>query len=444
MQWGFLAEKDAGERMFGGPVKGIDHYSFFMLMRNWKKFEMIILGDYRVNLGQGMVQWQSLAFNKGADIVNTMRQGEALRPNQSATESGYYRGFAVSRRFNRLYTLVFFSRMKMDANIKVDSINGVHVSSLLYSGLHRTKSEFSDRKALDHAVAGASVNYKVRGIKMGANVVAHSFNKPIIKADEPYNHFAFTGMKLLNQSFDYALPLGNLRLFGELAFSHLGGYGMVNGLLMSIARNADLALLYRNISPSYRSFESSAFTEASEPSGERGLFAGVHLKISPVLNLSAFADHFMFPFYRYQLHGAARGNSYSLQWKLVPDKKSYCTVRFSMERKSANNTDEEFIHTVGIGTRKSLRIQAGYPLGRNCSGSSRVEVAETGKEDIRENAMLIYSEVAATILNNYKGVFRLQLIDIPSYNSRLYAYESSGASSGIVRMHYGSGVSLSA
>ena len=48
------------------------------------------------------------------------------------------------------------------------------------------------------------------------------------------------------------------------------------------------------------------------------------------------------------------------------------------------------------------------------------------------------------LFSNYYGAARVQFTDIPHYSSRLYAYESTGATSGYVKMHYGSGFRLSA
>ncbi len=440
IQWGFLAEKDGGEKLFSNASLGPDHYSLYLAVQRWKKFESLTLGDYRVNLGQGLIQWQSLAFNKSAEVISTLRQADAIRPNRSTAESGFYRGIAASRKFNRLSAVFFFSRIKRDANLKEGSLNAGHISSLLNQGLHRTEGELSDRKTITHTTLGLAAGYKLDKGKVGVNFLAHSFNKAIVKADEPYNRFAFSGSRLLNSSFDYTFTLGNALFFGELAMAHPGSFAMVQGMLLSIAHNTDLTILHRNISPSYHSFESSPFTEASDPAGEKGLFAGIQIKLTPALAFSAFADHFSFPFYRYRLHGAGRGNSYLLQLKISPDKKSHCLVRFSSERKNLNNSDEEFIHKVGLHQRKSLRIHSTFPVNEKFTGQSRLEVAEIKTEEKAvQHSLMLFAELTGKIKKRYSLAIRAQFIDIPDYESRLYAYESSGATSGYVQMFYGTG-----
>ncbi|MEO5501468.1 MAG: helix-hairpin-helix domain-containing protein, partial [Ginsengibacter sp.] len=70
LQYGFTAEKDAGEQFFKGSQKlGFDFYSAHFFIRNLGVLKALALGDFTVNLGQGLTQWGSLAFGKGADIL---------------------------------------------------------------------------------------------------------------------------------------------------------------------------------------------------------------------------------------------------------------------------------------------------------------------------------------------------------------------------------------
>jgi hypothetical protein len=64
-QYGIVAEKDAGEQFFKGKQKqGFDFYSAHIFIRKTGIIKSLALGDFTVNLGQGLTQWQSLAFKK--------------------------------------------------------------------------------------------------------------------------------------------------------------------------------------------------------------------------------------------------------------------------------------------------------------------------------------------------------------------------------------------
>ena len=63
LQWGLLADKDAGEQLFKGSQKqGFDFYSFHFFARKLSIIKTLAIGDFTVSFGHGLIQWQSLAF----------------------------------------------------------------------------------------------------------------------------------------------------------------------------------------------------------------------------------------------------------------------------------------------------------------------------------------------------------------------------------------------
>ncbi|HQU56711.1 MAG TPA: helix-hairpin-helix domain-containing protein, partial [Chitinophagaceae bacterium] len=84
LQFGILGDKDAGEQFFKGAQKqGFDFYSFHLFARNLGIIKALALGDFTVNLGQGLTQWQSLAFKKSVNVMGVKRQSATLRPYSS-------------------------------------------------------------------------------------------------------------------------------------------------------------------------------------------------------------------------------------------------------------------------------------------------------------------------------------------------------------------------
>ncbi|MEO6838343.1 MAG: helix-hairpin-helix domain-containing protein, partial [Ginsengibacter sp.] len=143
LQYGFTAEKDAGEQFFRGAQKnGFDFYSAHFFIRNLGIIKSLAIGDFSVNMGQGLTQWQSLAFNKGAEIMNVKRQSEVLRPYNSAGEIAFNRGIGITLNKNKWEVTGFLSNRKIDGGYNADTLNYEdYVSSLRLSGYHRTTSE---------------------------------------------------------------------------------------------------------------------------------------------------------------------------------------------------------------------------------------------------------------------------------------------------------------
>ena len=58
LRLGITAEKDAGEECFKGSEKrGFDFYSPYLYLAGFGKFEKIVIGDYKLQFGQGLCCW---------------------------------------------------------------------------------------------------------------------------------------------------------------------------------------------------------------------------------------------------------------------------------------------------------------------------------------------------------------------------------------------------
>ncbi len=89
LQWGLLGAKDAGESYF-------DFYSFHLFAKGPGCVKTLALGDFTVNMGQGLLQWQTLAFKKSADVLAIKRQSPVLRPYNSTGEYNFHRGIGLT------------------------------------------------------------------------------------------------------------------------------------------------------------------------------------------------------------------------------------------------------------------------------------------------------------------------------------------------------------
>ena len=65
MKWGMLTEKDMGERW-------LDFNSFHFSYT--KHHTKLLLGDYQLSLGQGLLHYQGFSFGKSADVLNVFRK----------------------------------------------------------------------------------------------------------------------------------------------------------------------------------------------------------------------------------------------------------------------------------------------------------------------------------------------------------------------------------
>ncbi len=430
LQYGVLAEKDAGEEFFKGSQKqGFDFYSAHFFARNIGKVKALALGDFTVNMGQGLTSWMTLAFKKGPDITAIKRQAPTLKPYNSAGEIFFHRGVGITVGNNKWETTLFGSYRKLDANFVSDTSNSQDdfISSLQTSGLHRTNSEVADKGIQRQLAFGGNVKYRFDRLRVGANAVQYNLKYPLVKANDPYNYYALSGHNFGNYSLDYSYTFRNLHFFGEAAITNKSYTAFVNGLLLSVASNVDMSVLYRNISKGYQSLYTSAFTESTFPTNEKGLFTGISIKPNTVWRIDAYADIYRFPWLKFRVNAPSEGKDYFVQVNYKPNREFEIYSRFKAEAKSINfNPASLPMSPVVQQPRKNWRTHLSYKINRSFTIRNRVEMIWFDKKgEAASEGFLFYTDFFyKPMMKPFSGNIRLLYFETDDYNSRLYAYEN--------------------
>lgn len=430
LQFGITAEKDAGEQWFRGAQKnGFDFYSAHLFARNIGIIKTIALGDFTVNMGQGLMQWQSLAFRKSADVLNIKRQAAILRPYNSTSEYFFNRGAGITLEKNNFQLTAFASFRKTDGNLVVDTLLAEDFfSSILTSGLHRTKNEQADKNQLQMNSYGGNFSYNTTNAHLGFNAVHFSFNKPLNKDNVPYNNFAFRGTQLTNFSFDWSYTWRNLHWFGEIANHASKNFAALSGLLVSVDPKVDLSFLYRNIQPRYQTIFGNAFTEGTLPSNEKGMFAGVSIKPTSKWRLDAYADLFRFPWLRFRVDAPASGKDFLVQLTHRPNKQFEIYTRYRQETRPLNFNPDGDLNTAIVNpiSRKNWRVQLQYKVSPVITLRQRMDAMWYDKGgELESNGFLAFFDVFyKPMLKPFSANIRLQYFETDNFDSRIYAYES--------------------
>ncbi len=430
LQYGIVAEKDGGEAFFkGNQKKGFDFYSAHLFVRNLGIIKSLALGDFTVNLGQGLTQWQSLAFKKGPDIGATKRQSAVLRPYNSAGEINFHRGVGITIGKKNWEATVFGSYRKLDANlVPADTlIFDDNISSFQTSGYHRTKSEIEDKNIQRQVAFGGNVSFQFKNLHIGLNGIGYNLKYSIIKQQNPYNLFALSGKNFGNYSFDYSYTYKNMHLFGEMASYGNKGLAFVNGLLISVSANVDMSFFYRNISKKYQSLYSNAFTESTYPTNEKGFFSGISIRPAQQWQIDAYVDLYKFPWLKYRVDDPTAGSDYFIQVTYRPNRQFEMYSRYKRESKGINyNPDQMVLNPVINQPRQNWRTHFSFKLNQQFTLRSRTEVVWFDKKGAAaSNGFLIYADVVyKPMLKPFSASIRFQYFETDNYDSRLYAYEN--------------------
>ena len=429
LQFGLVGDKDAGEQFFkGAQNKGFDFYSFHLFARKIGSIQSLALGDFTVNMGQGLIQWQSLAFKKSADVMGVKRQSSIIRPYNSAGEFYFHRGAGITIQKGKWEATAFASLRKLSANFVADTVNNEDfISSFLTSGYHRTLSENDDRNNLTQTAFGGNIIYRGNSWHVGVNGIYYNFSLPVQKRDEPYNLFAINGRNWSNLSIDYSYTYKNLHFFGEAAADKSFNKAFINGLLLSVDSRVDVSFVQRTISAGYQSINGNAFTENTYPTNETGFYAGITIRPSAGWRLDAYGDIYKFPWLKYLVDAPSYGRDFLAQLTYTPNKQVEVYTRFRNETKQANQPDNSTVTNYLVALpRQNWRVQLSYKLNPAIAVRNRVELLWYDNNSVnKENGFLSFVDlIYKPLLTPYSGVLRLQYFETDGYNSRIYAYEN--------------------
>jgi len=277
---GLLGEKDAGEAFFRGRQrKGFDFFSGHLTLNGLGKLHTFVVGDYTVNIGQGLIQWQGISFGKSTNIGLLKRNSPVLKPYQSSGEFNFYRGIGLTLQKADWQLTSFFSRRALDARLEVDSLGneGITVSSIRTSGYHRNSAEWDGRFAFEKTTAGIVIRGGWRHLKWGFNTV-HSFGSLPMKKDSGILAIPVSSIYKRYEwvsSLDWGLTRQNFHFFGEWAMDGKRNPALLTGMMVSLSAGAEAGFLFRMAGRGYSAEQGMAFSEYSGVGNETGFYTGI-------------------------------------------------------------------------------------------------------------------------------------------------------------------------
>lgn len=423
LQWGFTAEKDAGEEFFKGAQRnGFDFYSLHLFAQRAGPIRVLALGDFQVNMGQGLIQWQGMSYAYGA-VISLKKQGEVLQPYSSAGEFNFHRGAGLTIGAGPLQFTAFGSYRKLSAHLKEDS-TGNYFHNFVSSGYHRTASEQKARQTVRMLTAGASVRWRKPAWQLGLNAVQYHFAIPMRKPAALYRLFAIDGKQWFNASIDYGITVRNIHVFGEWAIDKKHAWAFTNGLLCSVHPALQLGISYRSFSKQFQSMFSSAVSQSAAPSNEEGISLRLEWQLSRRWKLQATADLFRFPWLKYRVDAPANGHEHLLLIVHQPSRKIILQGRYQLSSKPVNQSDSLALKFPAWQQRKQWRLQWSWQMNEKWKLTQRTDYLIAGsREAAQETGFSCWLE--AVFKPDRKWLFnaRLHFYETGGYQSRIYSYE---------------------
>ncbi|HET8865209.1 MAG TPA: helix-hairpin-helix domain-containing protein [Gracilimonas sp.] len=417
-------EKDPGETLNG--VTDFDYNSGHIALVNNGKLNDLVIGDYSVSFGQGLVLWSGGAFGKGREVTGTISKNErGIKPYSSAQETDFFRGIAASYG-NQIEITAFYSDRPRTASV----INGDTTRFPGSSGFHRTINEKERKNNIDQMTAGGRIRVDTRFGLIGATGYYNTFSSYVAQGTSLSNKFDFEGSENSVLGVDYRGLLGSAFLFGEFARSENGGFGAVGGIETPVGDNTDLSISYRNYRRDFQSFFASGFGErSSDPQNEEGFYVGLRHDVNEKVVLSGYFDQYYFASPIFGTTQATGGFDMLGLMEVFFNSNLNIYLLFRNETK-----DEEYevINEMGneelkMGQEKRSSIRANFEYWVSPAVRLRCRVEFVRNQEAGgnlESGFLMYQDLRLQPTSRLRFDGRISFFDTDSYTTRVYQFES--------------------
>ena len=376
---GFQIEKDAGEDYF-------DYISGYAMLNQIGKVRTLIVGDYKLSFGQGLVINNGMSFGKSAGwgLFSNASVAHGIRKHSSMSESNHFRGAAIDYTLgeNSHFT-AFLSYQNVDGTLRTNNHNAI--SSLKTDGLHRTLLERSKKGIVHELSAGGNYSYYHKGWLLGLTGIITHFSMPLApKFNTPsslYRQFYPQGTLFSAVGASYSYRRNRWIVQGEYAFStsngvddhtvqtsNVGssnpntGIAAVNSMRYRLNSYTFLSALVRYYDARYATIYSKAFGENSRPQNEVGAFVGITAEPWTKVHLEAYIDCFQSPKQRYRASAGAKGIEGQFKMAYNPSERTTWQIRYRLKSKQQDVKVGNDATRLYYATRHGLRIQWNYRL----------------------------------------------------------------------------------
>ena len=455
MSIGFLAEKDPGELFFNVPsylapsIKehldrpaGFDFYSFHLGLEYLGLIRKVIVGDYHVRYGQGLVLWSGLSFSGGSDPSTLKRYAPGISPNTSVNEGLFMRGGALSMAWKKLELSIFYSRRKTDANI-VFRDSKEEASSLPSGGYHRTLNELQDKNVMQQQHYGGHITYSHEHFRLGMTAFKTVFDIDLVRDNIPSNMFRFRGRENLNAGIDFDILLKRTNLFGELAYSINGGWAILTGLTHNTDNGSIMTILYREYRRQYQNLMAQAYGKRDGNANERGIRIAMEVPLFRTFVVQLSADHYTYPWLTSRNINTFHGQDYYVLLSYRPARNAELNLRYRYKNGDIKSNDNlSWFDELSNEKKHNFRFTLRYAGSPYFSFKSQAEytLINSGNPVDRNRGGLILQDVyfhpPAIPL---KITFRYALFNTDDYGSRIYAYENDVLFASSMPAYYGKG-----
>ncbi|MBO7647244.1 MAG: hypothetical protein J6S56_04015 [Bacteroidales bacterium] len=383
-------EKDAGEQFFRGRQRqGFDFYAGSLALKRFGVLRQAVVGDYRLNFGQGLVLGSSLLSGRGGDVSQLRRFSSGIRAVAPTNEGDFLRGAAAT-------------------------IGNTAIQGSLFAG---------QRFGSTTGATGFDLSFSHRSFRLGGRA-ACLFSWDTTSARPPDS--PALAFQSLVASLDYQTTIRKVLLFGETAVSHRGKIALLQGVTLPFSPVTSIAIILRHYDSGFETPLGKAFGASSKNNGESGIYISLQHIVSRNVELKTYFDYYHLHNPTYRLDAPAQALDACATLRCTFTRYNLITLTYLFRDKPANSSEEPHYHRLLEQQQHRVRILWQYNPLKNVTCKSGIIWKTTSYKQTRERfqGLLLYQDLAVNCWQDRISIHaRIAYFNTDRYDERLYAYE---------------------
>ncbi|HOS84493.1 MAG TPA: helix-hairpin-helix domain-containing protein [Bacteroidales bacterium] len=400
--WGLTCKKDVGEVVSKTNPNMYDYTSAYVQYKPQGIVSNFILGDYELQIAQGLMQWQGGYFGKQIRTQH-MSNHYTLKKHSSGNEIDFYRGAAATMSYKSLHITPFVSCKNIDGKFNDDSSQ----LQLYTTGYHRTAQEIEYAKSIQHGTQGIHIQYTIASHTLSAAYMRHIYTRAAFQSAQQFTTVA------------YSFSKKHTSLFTELATNYKALAYCV-GLQSTIARDITALSMFRYYQPQYTNDFAQSISEQSSIGNEQGVFTVLTCPLSTHVTLHCIHDYYYMPQPRYFVAAPTRGNELCLRLQYSNWNGVRMYYAWSNGYKTQNSTNELQHKEIFTEISQFHKLFASLPVDDRFVFKTCIAYTK----NTTNKGVLIYQDIVYKPNKTWNMCMRYAQFSAP-YNTRIFAWEDN-------------------
>lgn len=435
----WVVEKDRGETLINPQSNTIDYFSGSLCLNTLWHTEKLIIGDYKVKFGQGLIANSNQTMGKSMPFDGVTQKSSCFTPYRSTNEAKFFRGGAATKEIGAFSISAFISQLKRDATLEIAPSGETYFTSIITNGLHRTTNELSKTNTITESSYGGEVTYKNNISELSFHTISTKFNYPFRPTQRPDIKGLSGGDEFTNIAISYRLLLKNTSLFGEIATDNDNDIAKLFGINLYPNDFTTCQFIYRQFPQNYFTLYGDAFSEGSLRN-EEGYF--LKLIINPIAKIAftSYIDMYNFPGIRYNEIAPGNGKEMFLRCDYTPTQEQSLYLKVKYEKQQNKNNKSSATIQPNIKHRKwQTTIHLAHRINTHLRSKTHISYNYVENHKTSKGFLIMQDIGYQEPKKRYHLHMRYALFSTDDYNSRIYAYENSVTYSFAIPAYAGKG-----